>query len=147
MVIVSTEQALAAIPKGMRKLLMALGAKPWRKPWLGPHPHPFSRDLNGLHLGHDPRRRQSGSPHDDRCRQTCAISAYGPSFPYLHLDRKFMHLGFHIYDMGFQSPNIEAAMPMVFVTTLLLLAIVMTMTSGAIFLRYLMHKKVHLSKL
>ena len=22
-------------------------------------------------------------------------------FPFVHLDRKFMHLGFHIYDLGF----------------------------------------------
>ena len=29
-------------------------------------------------------------------------------FPFVHLERKFMHLGFHIYDVGFQSPNVEA---------------------------------------
>ena len=45
-------------------------------------------------------------------------------FPYLHLERKFMHLGFHIFDVGFQSPNVEAAKPMVYATTLLLLIIV-----------------------
>ena len=56
-------------------------------------------------------------------------------FPFFHLDRKFMHLGFHIYDVGFQSPNVEASKPMVFVTTLLLLAIVLAMTSVAIYLR------------
>ena len=37
-------------------------------------------------------------------------------FPFVHLERKFMHLGFHIYDVGFQSPNVEAAKPLVFVT-------------------------------
>jgi phosphate transport system permease protein len=42
-------------------------------------------------------------------------------FPFVHLERKFMHLGFHIYDLGFQSPNVEAAKPMVFATTLLLI--------------------------
>ena len=45
-------------------------------------------------------------------------------WPFVHLERKFMHLGFHIYDVGFQSPNVDAARPMVFTTTLLLLAIV-----------------------
>ena len=35
-----------------------------------------------------------------------------------------MHLGFHIYDVGFQSQNSEAAKPMVFTTTLLLIAII-----------------------
>jgi len=63
------------------------------------------------------------------------------TFPFFHMDRKFMHLGFHIYDVGFQSPNVEAAKPMVFVTTLLLLAIVITATSTAIVIRNRMKQK------
>jgi phosphate transport system permease protein len=66
------------------------------------------------------------------------------SFPFFHLDRKFMHLGFHIYDVGFQSPNVEASKPMVFVTTLLLLAIVLAMTSVAIGLRNRMRRRYQL---
>jgi phosphate transport system permease protein len=57
------------------------------------------------------------------------------SWPFLHLDRKFMHLGFHIYDVGFQSPNVDAARPMVFATTLLLLVIVVVLNLFAISLR------------
>ena len=45
-------------------------------------------------------------------------------FPYLHLERKFMHLGFHIYDVGFQSPNVEAARPLVYATAFLLVLVV-----------------------
>jgi phosphate transport system permease protein len=52
-----------------------------------------------------------------------------------------MHLGFHIYDIGFQSPNVEAAKPMVFVTTLLLVLIVLVMSSVAIYLRNKMKKR------
>jgi phosphate transport system permease protein len=63
------------------------------------------------------------------------------NFPFMHLDRKFMHLGFHIFDIGFQSPNVEAAKPMVFVTTLLLVLIVLTMSSVAIYLRNRMKKR------
>ena len=48
-------------------------------------------------------------------------------FPFLHLERKFMHLGFHIYDLGFQSPNAEAAKPMVFMTAFLLILIVIVL--------------------
>ena len=51
-------------------------------------------------------------------------------FPFLHLDRKFMHLGFHIYDVGFQSPNVEAAKPMVYMTTLTLIVVVVSAQSG-----------------
>lgn len=55
--------------------------------------------------------------------------------PFLHLDRKFMHLGFHIYDVGFQSPNVEAAKPMVYMTTLLLVGIVVLLNIAAMWIR------------
>jgi len=57
------------------------------------------------------------------------------NWPFLHVDRKFMHLGFYIYDVGFQSPNVDAARPMVFATTLLLLLIVIVLNLTAIILR------------
>ena len=63
------------------------------------------------------------------------------TFPFLHLDRKFMHLGFHIYDVGFQSPNIEAAKPMVFTTTLLLIVLVIVLNLFAIRLRDRIRRK------
>ena len=66
---------------------------------------------------------------------------FDSSFPFLHLDRKFMHLGFHIYDVGFQSPNIEAAKPMVFTTTLLLIALVILLNLFAIRLRDRIRRK------
>ena len=53
----------------------------------------------------------------------------------LHPERSFMHLGFHIFDLGFQSPNAEAAKPMVFTTTLLLIAIIIFLNLAAIYLR------------
>ena len=56
-------------------------------------------------------------------------------FPYLHLERSFMHLGFHIFDVGFQSRNSEAGKPMVFVTTLLLIALIALMNASAIVIR------------
>ncbi|HTD67071.1 MAG TPA: phosphate ABC transporter, permease protein PstA, partial [Candidatus Limnocylindria bacterium] len=56
-------------------------------------------------------------------------------------DRKFMHLGFHIYDVGFQSPNVEAAKPMVFTTTLLLLVVVIALNLAAILIRDRLRKK------
>ncbi len=62
-------------------------------------------------------------------------------FPYVHLERKFMHLGFHIYDVGFQSPNVDAARPMVYMTTLLLVAIVLVLNLAAILLRSRLRKR------
>src|SRR5512136_44094 len=68
-------------------------------------------------------------------------------FPYLHLERKFMHLGFHIYDVGFQSPNVDAARPMVFTTTLLLVLLVLALNLTAILLRSRLRCKYSLSAL
>ena len=66
-------------------------------------------------------------------------------FPFFHLDRKFMHLGFHIYDVGFQSPNVEAALPMVYMTTLLLIFIVVLMNISAMVMRNKLRKKYQAS--
>jgi phosphate transport system permease protein len=62
-------------------------------------------------------------------------------FPYLHLERKFMHLGFHIYDVGFQSPNVDAARPMVYTTAFLLLLVVLILNLTAIVVRNRLRKR------
>ena len=54
------------------------------------------------------------------------------NLPFLHLDRKFMHLGFHIYDVGFQSPNVEAARPQVYATALLLVLVIVALNLAAV---------------
>jgi len=59
----------------------------------------------------------------------------------VHPERSFMHLGFHIYDVGFQSQNSEAAKPMVFTTTLLLIAIVVALNLAAFALRARLHRR------
>jgi phosphate transport system permease protein len=62
-------------------------------------------------------------------------------WPFVHLDRKFMHLGFHIYDVGFQSPNVDAARPAVYATALLLLIIVVVLNLFAIGMRNRLRRK------
>jgi phosphate transport system permease protein len=62
-------------------------------------------------------------------------------FPFIHLERKFMHLGFHIYDVGFQSPNVEATRPLVFATALLLIMVVTTVNLAAIGVRNHLRRK------
>jgi phosphate transport system permease protein len=66
-------------------------------------------------------------------------------FPFFHLERKFMHLGFHIYDVGFQSPNVEAAKPMVYATTIFLLLIVVLLNLTAIVVRNRLRRKYQTS--
>jgi phosphate transport system permease protein len=62
-------------------------------------------------------------------------------YPFVHLDQKFMHLGFHIYDLGFQSPDSEAARPMVFATTFFLILLVVLLNLGAIWIRERLRRK------
>jgi phosphate transport system permease protein len=64
-------------------------------------------------------------------------------FPFIHLERSFMHLGFHIFDVGFQSRNSEAGKPMVFVTTLLLIVLVASMNALAIYVRNRLKRKYY----
>ena len=63
------------------------------------------------------------------------------NYPFLHLDRKFMHLGFHIYDVGFQSPNVEAARPLVYATAFLLVLVILVLNLSAIRIRNRLREK------
>jgi phosphate transport system permease protein len=67
-------------------------------------------------------------------------------FPFAHLERSFMHLGFHIYDLGFQSQNSEAAKPMVYTTTLLLVALIASLNVTAVWLRARLRKRFALGQ-
>jgi len=63
------------------------------------------------------------------------------NYPFVHLERKFMHLGFHIYDVGFQSPNVEAARPLVYATSFLLVAVIIILNLTAIWIRNNLREK------
>ena len=57
-------------------------------------------------------------------------------FPFLHLERKFMHLGYHIYDTAFHGSDVQAALPLVYATALLLIVVILLLNLTAIFLRH-----------
>ncbi len=140
-VIVSTEEALGAIPREIREGSLALGSTKFQTLMRILLPMASPGILTGLILS---MARAAGEVAPLMITGVVKLAPALPldgHFPYLHLDRKFMHLGFHIYDIGFQSPNVEAAKPMVFVTTLLLVLIVLIMSSIAIYLRNRMKKR------
>jgi phosphate transport system permease protein len=134
-VIVSTEEALAAVPRSQREASFALGATRWQTLWNVVIPGAMPGILTGLILA---MARGAGEVAPLMLTGVVKLAPSMPldgSFPFLHLDRKFMHLGFHIYDVGFQSPNSEAAKPMVFMTALLLLLVVVALNLFALRLR------------
>lgn len=144
-VIVATEEGLAAIPVGMREASLALGATKFETMWRVVLPSVMPSILTGLILA---MARAAGEVAPlmitgvVKLAPTLPIDGY---WPYLHLERKFMHLGFHIYDVGFQSPNVDAARPMVYATALLLLLIVIILNLTAILLRNRLRRQYALS--
>ncbi|HET9490963.1 MAG TPA: phosphate ABC transporter permease PstA [Methylomirabilota bacterium] len=140
-VIVATEEGLAAIPGGMREASLALGATKLETTVRVVLPAVMPSILTGLILA---MARAAGEVAPLMLTGVVKLAPSLPVdgfWPFLHLDRKFMHLGFHIYDVGFQSPNVDAARPMVFATTLLLLTIVVLMNLFAIALRNRLRRK------
>jgi phosphate transport system permease protein len=134
-VIVATEEGLAAIPQGMREASLALGATKLETTLRVVLPSVLPSILTGLILA---MARAAGEVAPLMITGVVKLAPALPidaTPPFLHLERKFMHLGFHIYDVGFQSPNVDAARPMVFATTLLLLLIVLALNLFAIALR------------
>lgn len=140
-VIVATEEALGVIPQGIREASESLGATKFQTLIKVLLPMASPGIMTGFILA---MSRAAGEVAPLMITGVVKLAPALPldgEFPFFHLERKFMHLGFHIYDVGFQSPNVEAAKPLVFVTTLLLLLIVVAMSSGAIMLRSRMKRK------
>jgi phosphate transport system permease protein len=140
-VIVATEESIAAVPRGVREGSLALGASKFQTICKVVLPASVPGILTGVILA---MARGAGEVAPLMITGVVKLAPELPldgHFPFFHLDRKFMHLGFHIYDVGFQSPNIEAAKPMVFTTTLLLISIIVLMNLFAIRLRDRIRKK------
>jgi phosphate transport system permease protein len=140
-VIVATEEGLAAIPGGMREASLALGATKFETTWRVVLPAVMPSILTGLILA---MARAAGEVAPLMITGVVKLAPALPMdgfWPFIHLERKFMHLGFHIYDVGFQSPNVDAARPMVYTTALLLLVIVMALNVAAIALRNRLRRK------
>ncbi|WP_292528734.1 PstA family ABC transporter permease [Methylocystis sp.] len=134
-VIVVTEEALAAVPRSMREGSLACGASKWQTIKNIVLPRAMPGIMTGIILA---MARGAGEVAPlmlvgvVKLAPTLPFDGY---FPFVHLERSFMHLGFHIYDVGFQSRNSEAGKPMVFVTTCLLIAVIAFLNIAAIVIR------------
>ena len=134
-VVVSTEEGLTRIPRSIREGSMALGATKAETLFKVVLPIASPSILTGVILA---VARAAGEVAPLMLVGVVKLAPTLPldgNFPYLHLERKFMHLGFHIYDVGFQSPNVEAARPLVYATALLLILIIIALNLTAIMLR------------
>jgi phosphate transport system permease protein len=142
-VIVATEEALAAVPQSMREGSLACGASKWQTIKNIVLPRATPGIMTGIILA---MARGAGEVAPLMLVGVVKLAPELPIdgfFPFVHLERSFMHLGFHIFDVGFQSRNSEAGKPIVFVTTLLLIALVGLMNATAIYLRNRLRRKYH----
>jgi phosphate transport system permease protein len=134
-VVVATEEALAAVPRSVREGSLACGASKWQTIQRVVLPASAPGILTGLILA---MARGAGEVAPLMLVGVVKLAPELPldlHFPFVHLDQKFMHLGFHIYDLGFQSPDSEAAKPMVFATTLILIGLILALNLTAIVVR------------
>ena len=140
-VIVATEEGLSRVPRAMREGSLALGATKAETLWLTVMPMTASAIMTGMILA---IARAAGEVAPLMLVGVVKLAPTLPldgNFPYLHMERKFMHLGFHIYDVGFQSPNVEAARPLVYATALLLVLIIIVLNLAAIKIRNNLREK------
>ncbi|HEY1028095.1 MAG TPA: phosphate ABC transporter permease PstA [Pseudomonas sp.] len=140
-VIVATEEGLARIPRALREGSLALGATKVETLWRVVLPMASPAMMTGLILA---VARAAGEVAPLMLVGVVKLAPSLPvdgNYPYLHLDQKIMHLGFHIYDVGFQSPNVEAARPLVYATALLLVLVIAILNLTAIYLRNRLREK------
>jgi phosphate transport system permease protein len=140
-VIVATEEGLARIPKSVREGSLALGATKAETLWRTVLPMASPAIMTGMILA---IARAAGEVAPLMLVGVVKLAPSLPldgNLPFLHLDRKFMHLGFHIYDVGFQSPNVEAARPLVYATALLLVLVIVVLNLAAVAIRNRLREK------
>jgi phosphate transport system permease protein len=140
-VIVATEEALTAVPRSMREGSLACGASKWQTIKYIVLPRALPGIMTGIILA---MARGAGEVAPLMLVGVVKLAPELPIdgyFPFVHLERSFMHLGFHIFDVGFQSRNSEAGKPMVFVTTMLLIGLIFVMNLTAILVRNRLKRK------
>ncbi|WP_296266952.1 phosphate ABC transporter permease PstA [Pseudomonas sp. UBA6562] len=140
-VIVATEEGLARIPRTVREGSLALGATKAETLWKIVIPMASPAMMTGMILA---VARAAGEVAPLMLVGVVKLAPSLPldgNYPYLHLDQKIMHLGFHIYDVGFQSPNVEAARPLVYATALLLVLVIATLNLSAVWIRNHLREK------
>ena len=140
-VIVATEEGLARIPSTVRQGSLALGATKSETLWKVVVPLATPAMMTGLILA---IARAAGEVAPLMLVGVVKLAPNLPvdgNFPYVHLDRQIMHLGFHIYDVGFQSPHAEAAEQLVYATSLVLVLLIVGLNLTAIYIRNHLREK------
>ena len=133
-IIVSSEEALRAVPQSLREGSLALGATKWQTIYKNVLPYSISGMLTGSILG-------IGRAAGETAPILLTVAAfYLPKLPKSIFDQ-VMALPYHLYVLATQHPDIEKVRPLQYATALVLLAIVLGVNLVAILFRIHIRKK------
>lgn len=127
-VIVSTEEALRVIPRELREASYALGATKLQTIVRIVIPQAMPGILTGAILA------VSRGAGEVAPIMFTGAAYYLPHLP-TALNDQFMVLGYHVYVMSTQSPNMEVTRPILYGTVLVLLVLTVLLNVVAIFIR------------
>jgi phosphate transport system permease protein len=127
-VIVATEEALKAVPKGLREASLALGATKLETIWKIVLPEALPGVITGAILAIG---RGAG--------EVAPIMFTGAAYYLAHLPTnwtdQFMHLGYHVFVLSTQSPDIERTKPILYGSVLVLLAVTFLLNLAGVLVR------------
>ena len=133
-IIVSSEEALRAVPKSLREGSLALGATKWQTIYKNVLPYSIPGMLTGSILG-------IGRAAGETAPILLTVAAfYLPKLPKSIFDQ-VMALPYHLYVLATQHPDIEKVRPLQYGTALVLLVLVLGINLVAIVLRIHIRKK------
>lgn len=134
-VVVTTEEALLAVPRDLRAASLALGATKLGTVVSVVLPEAMPGVLTGSILAVS---RGAG--------EVAPIMFTGAAYflPFLptHLNDQFMNLGYHVYVLATQSPDVDRTKPLLYGTVLVLLGLTFLLNVVAVLIRARMHRRL-----
>ncbi len=130
--VISTEKALAAVPSASREEALALAATKLQILWHIVSPNAIMGIFSGITLAMS-RGTAAVAPLIIMC--TIQATPVDGASAFLHLEREFAHLGFHIFDAGVATANVEVAKAVAYTAALLLVLLALGFHLIAIILR------------
>lgn len=127
-VIVTTEEALRAVPREMREASLALGATRWQTIRNVLLPQAMPGILTGAILSVS---RGAGEVAPILFTGAAYFLPYLPTSP----TDQFMELGYHVFVLATQSPDVDATKPLLYGTVLVLLLLTLLLNLTAMLLR------------
>jgi len=133
-VIVTTEEALKQVPEDYRHASLALGASKWQTIWRVILPQALPGVLTGAILA------ISRGAGEVAPIMFTGAAYFLPQLPHA-LSDQFMDLGYHVYVMATQSPDVEATKPILYSTVFVLLSVTFLLNLSAIALRSALRRR------